>query len=164
MLTLMLTPLLLIPLALGAIHFGVTKNAAFAEALFLSSGKGIINIGSGAHRTQWAREVAENPNTLVNIDIIFDSTPSFLQLDLESSPLPFSDKQFGCAFASHVLEHLDNWEFALAEMVRVADYIVLVLPSPIYGSGRFCSEHKQFFSTDDINAIAQQYPNVKVFC
>lgn len=164
MLTLILAPLLLIPLALGGMHFCVTKNAAFAEALCLSSGKGIINVGSGAHRTRWAREVAENPNTLVNIDIVVDSTPNFLQLDLESSPLPFSNKQFGCAFASHVLEHLDNWEVILAEMVRVADCVVVVLPSPIYGSGRFCSEHKQFFSTDDINAIAQRYPNVEVYC
>ena len=161
---LFLAPILGIPLALEFIHLDITKKAAFEEARRLSNGRGIINIGAGPHRSAWAHEVSEFPDVLVNLDIVPDGMPNFLQLDIESSPLPFRDKQFGCVLASHVLEHLDNWEFALAEMVRVADYVVVVLPSPIYFSGWVWPEHKQHFSTDDINTLAQRYSNVVVYC
>lgn len=157
-------PLMLLPVFLDFFHMGLTKNTAFAEALRLSNGKGIINIGSGTHRTQWAHDIAENPKILANIDIVPDGAPNFLQMNVAVEPLPFGDKQFGCAFASHVLEHLDNWEFALNEMVRVADRVVVVLPHPAYFSGWICPEHKQHFSIEDAQDIAQLYPNVKVYC
>ena len=157
-------PLMLLPVFLDFFHMGLAKNAAFAEALRLSNGKGIINIGSGTHRTKWAHNIAETPEILVNIDIVLDGAPNFLQMNVEEELLPFNDKQFGCAFASHVLEHLDNWEFALNEMVRVADSVVVVLPHPVYFSGWICSEHKQHFSIEEVRAIAKLYPKVQVYC
>jgi len=90
--------------------------------------------------------------------------PHFIQLDVERETLPFADKQFGCTFASHVLEHLDNWQFALGEMVRVADYVVVVLPHPASFFGWLAPEHKQHFSRDDIQKIAELYPNMEVYC
>ena len=155
--------------ALGAcalfdfLHMTATKDVAFEEANRLSNGKGIINLGAGPHRTYQAQIIAESPEILANIDIAPDGIPRFLQLDIESESLPFSDKQFGCAFASHVLEHLRNWQFALAEACRVADYVVVVLPHPAYFSGWLAPEHRQHFSVVDINAIAQLYPNVLVY-
>ena len=148
---------------LDLLHVTVTKDVAFEEANRLSNGKGIINLGAGPHRTYQAQIIAESPEILANIDIAPDGIPRFLQLDIESESLPFSDKQFGCAFASHVLEHLHNWQFALAEACRVADYVVVVLPHPAYFSGWLAPEHRQHFSMDDINAIAQLYPNVLVY-
>ena len=141
----------------------VTKDVAFEEAKRLSQGRGIINLGAGPHRTYQAQIIAEAPEILANIDIAPDGMPRFLQLDIEHESLPFGDKQFGCAFASHVLEHLDNWQFALNEMLRVAEYVVVVLPHPLYFSGWLTSEHRQHFSVDDINGIAQLYPNVEVY-
>ena len=145
------------------LHLTVTKGTAFERARELSNGKGIINIGAGPHRLFGAQIIAEQPEILANIDITPDGMPHFLQLDLETEPLPFSDKQFGCAFASHVLEHLDNWQFALAEASRVADYAVVVLPHPAYFSGWIWPEHRQHFSRDDINEMAGLYPNVEVY-
>lgn len=144
-------------------HIVTTKEVAFEEAKRLSNGKGIINIGAGPNRTSGAQVVARDPDVLANIDIELDGLPNFIQLDVERDPLPFADKQFGVAYCSHVLEHLDNWEFALNEMVRVADYIVIVLPDPVYFSGWLDLEHKQHFSTDDINQIIELYPNVIVY-
>ena len=144
-------------------HMTVTKDVAFKEAKRLSNGKGIINLGAGPHRTCQAQIIAESPEVLANIDIAPDGIPHFLQLDIETDSLPFSDKQFGVAFLSHVLEHLGNWRFALNEARRVSDYVVVVLPHPAYFSGWLAPEHRQHFSVDDINAIAQLYPNVLIY-
>ncbi len=155
--------------ALGAcaacdlLHMTSVKVAAFEHARQLANSKGIINIGAGPHRSYQAQIIAEAPEILANIDIAPDGLPRFLQLDIEGELLPFADKQFGCAFASHVLEHLDNWQFALNEMVRVADYVVVVLPHPIYFSGWLWPEHRQHFSVDDIDEMAGLYPNVEVY-
>ena len=155
--------------ALGAcaacdlLHLTTTKAAAFEHARQLSNGKGIINIGAGPHRTYQAQVIAEQPEILANIDVTPNGMPRFMQLDIEQETLPFTDKQFGCVFASHVLEHLDNWQFALAEMVRVANNVVIVLPHPAYFSGWLCPGHRQHFLRDDIEVIAQLYPNVVIY-
>lgn len=145
------------------LHMTATKNAAFREAKALSNGRGIINLGAGPHRTFGAQIIAEQPEVLANVDVALDGLPHFLQLDIETEPLPFGDKQFGVAFLSHVLEHLDNWQFALAEASRVADYVVVVLPHPAHFSGWLAPEHRQHFSTDDIHQLAELYPNVEVY-
>jgi len=145
------------------LHMTISKRAAFEEAIRLSNGKGIINIGAGPHRFPQSYIIAEHPEVMSNLDIVADGMPHFRQIDVESGPLPFADKQFGCAFASHVLEHLDNWPFALGEMVRVADHVVIVLPHPSYFSGWLAPEHRQFFSVGDIDEIAGLYSNVVVY-
>ena len=144
-------------------HLATTKEAAFEEAKRLSGGKGIINVGAGPHKIFGAQIIARDPEVRANIDIEPDGLPNFIQLDVERDSLPFDDKQFGCAFASHILEHLDNWQFCLDEMLRVADYVVVVLPHPHYFSSWPNPEHKQFFSIDDINQILQLYSNVVVY-
>jgi len=134
-----------------------TKDAAFERAVELSNGRGIINLGAGPYRIQ-SRVIAEEPDVLANVDAVLDGLPHFTHLDIEQEPLPFADKSFGCAFASHVLEHLDNWQFALAEACRVADHVVVVLPHPDSLSGLLSPEHKQHFSVDDINHLREIYP------
>jgi len=156
--------LLLFPLAVEAIHFAIVKETAFIRAKQLSGGRGIINVGCGPHRTVWAQKVSEDPEVVANIDVVPDGVPNFLHLDLETDPLPFKDKQFGCAFASHTLEHLDNWEFALNEMMRVADYVVIVLPNPRSIGGWLSPEHRQHFPLADMETLAQLYPNLVVYC
>lgn len=149
--------------AVDLLHMTATKDEAFEEAKRLSNGKGIINLGAGPHRTYQAQIIAESPEIFSNIDIVPNGMPHFLQLDLEKDTLPFADKRFGCAFASHVLEHLNNWRSALAEMLRVADNVVVVLPDPIYFSGWLAPGHRQHFSVEEINEIAGLYPNVEVY-
>jgi len=145
------------------LHLATTKATAFEHARQLANGKGIINLGAGPHRTFGAQIIAEAPEVLANIDIALDGMPHFIQLDIEREVLPFADKQFGCAFASHVLEHLDNWSFALEEACRVADYVVVVLPHPAYFSGWLWPGHRRHFSRDDMHEMAQLSPNVVVY-
>lgn len=149
--------------ALDFLHLTTTKAVAFEHARQLSNGKGVINVGAGPHRMFPAQIMAEAHEVLANIDIAPNGMPRFIQLDVERDPLPFADKQFGCAFASHVLEHLDNWQFALGEMVRVADNVVVVLPHPAYFSGWLSPRHRQHFSVEEIEEMAQLYPNVVVY-
>ena len=144
-------------------HMQHTKGTAFEEAKELAQGKGIINIGAGPRRSFGAQQIATESEVLVNVDITLNGIPNFIQLDVEREPLPFADKQFGCAFASHILEHLDNWEFCLSEASRVADYVVVVLPHPSSISGWLAPEHKQNFSVDDIDEMANLYPNVTIY-
>ena len=149
--------------AIDLLHMTATKDEAFEEAKRLSNGKGIINLGAGPHRTYQGQIIAESPEIFSNVDIVPNGMSHFLQLDLEKGTLPFADKWFGCAFASHVLEHLVNWQFALAEMLRVADNVVVVLPDPLYFSGWLSPEHRQHFSIEEINEMAGLYPDVTVY-
>ena len=150
-------------IAIHAARYMRAKQYAFEEARRLSQGKGIVNIGAGPHRLFGAQVIAREPEVLVNVDIALDGMPNLIQLDIERELLPFADKQFGCVFASHILEHLDNWQFALEEACRVADYVVVVLPHPSSFGGWLSPEHKQHFSIDDINEILELYPNVTVY-
>lgn len=145
------------------LHLTTTKVAAFEHARQLANGRGIINIGAGPHRTYQAQIIAESPSVMANIDIAPNGMPRFIQLNIEAEHLPFSDKQFGVAFLSHVLEHLDNWQFSLGEAIRVADYVVVILPHPAYFSGWLDPGHRQHFSVSDIEDMAGLYPNVVVY-
>ncbi len=150
-------------IAIHTARYVRAKQYAFEEARRLSQGKGIVNIGAGPHRLFGAQDIAREPEVLVNVDIALDGMPNFIQLDIERDILPFTDKQFGCAFASHVIEHLDNWQFALEEACRVADYAVVVLPHPCSFGGWLSLEHKQHFSIDDIDKMTNLYPNVTIY-
>jgi len=149
--------------AIDLLHVTGTRVVAFEEAKRLSNGKGIINLGAGPHRTYQAQIIAESPDVLANVDITLDGLPNFLLLDIERESLPFAANQFGCAFASHVLEHMNDWKFALAEACRVANYVVVVLPDPRYFDGWLTPGHMQHFSIDEINEMVEAYPNVEVY-
>jgi len=148
--------------AVQLIQTNWTKKEAFVYAQRLANGKGIINLGAGPHRTLMAQEISQSQVVLANIDIVPNGMPHFIQLDIEKERLPFGDQQFGCAFMSHVLEHLDNWDFALGEAMRVADNVVIVLPHPLSLAGQLQPAHKQHFSFDDIREI-ERLPKVKAF-
>lgn len=153
-------------LAIDLIRTDWTKKEAFGYAEKLANSKGIINLGAGPHRTlhtdrPFAQKVSRSP-AIVNIDIVANGMPHFIQLDIEKERLPFADRFFGVAFCSHVLEHLDNWDFALGEAMRVADSVVVVLPHPFSPIGRLVPSHKQHFTFSDITEI-ERLPRVKVF-
>ncbi len=149
---------------INAVYHAEIKKRAFNYAKSLAGEKGIINLGAGPHRTLLATKViARSPEVAVNLDIVPNGLPNFIQWDIEEG-LPFSDKTFDVAFASHVLEHLDNWEFALSEVTRVADHGVVVLPHPLSLTGWLNPSHKQHFSREDMANMERAFPNVKVLC
>lgn len=145
---------------LGVNHI-VQKIKAFESAKSLAKSKGIINLGAGPHRTLLAHEIAYQPEVRVNVDVVPDGMPHFIQLDLEER-FPFHDKEFDVTFASHVLEHITNWKESFGEMRRIADWVVIVLPHPLSIMGYLDPTHKQNFGHDHF-AYMRSFPNVLVF-
>lgn len=156
-------------LGLGAINQEAKKNEAFSLAKKLSMSltgtqKGNINLGAAGVNNpsaNFTRSVVNDPSTTLNVDLVPGQKIDKLNLDL--FPWPIADKQYDVAFASHILEHLANWQEAINEMLRIATYAVIVLPYP-YSFGWWATrEHKQHFSLNDIEQM-RQIPNVYVFC
>lgn len=127
--------------ALDSIEKRETFRAARETADRL--GKPLLNAGCGD----------ETENTFIepilqsdaNLDVVPRDVPNFVLGSVEDMHM-FGDKQFGVAFCSHTLEHVDDPEKALAELQRVADYAYVCAPSPenIFYS-HFYPEHKWRF-------------------
>lgn len=150
-------------LTIDAIYMVRVKRQAFEHALSLAGYKGIINLGSGQRRSHLARTIALTPDVMVNVDRTPNGVPGFLQYNLEDTPYPWPDKAFDVAYCSHTLEHLRNWEDALCEMCRIADFVVVVLPNPISPTNLLHPGHLQHFTHRDMSHMEQQYPNLRVF-
>jgi len=112
-----------------------------ARAYSASTGKPLLNVGSSCYC------VGD-----INLDIINSGCcPNFVQGTIEDLSM-FTDKQFGAVFASHVLEHTEDPDKALAEMNRVADNVFLVLPSWFNPFAWLTPEHKWvFWDHDNLN-------------
>ena len=140
------------------------KMEAFEDAKKLVRDKGIINIGCGTRRlTEASKSIANDLMVVVNTDVVSENVPNFIQNDIGKEPLPFDDKEFDVSFCSHVLEHIDDWETALNEIVRVSDKVVLVLPSPDSIGNKFSPEHKHYFSVEDIERMMRENPTVRIY-
>lgn len=145
------------------INFYRQRDKGVQRAIALCGSKGIINIGSGCDWSASAMSFCQLPQIKVNLDIhVADDCPKCQQADFEDASLPFADKQFDVALSSHSLEHVSNWEAALTEWSRIADHLVIVLPSPFSINSYFNPLHKQHFSFADMDYIRQHW-NAEVF-
>jgi ubiquinone/menaquinone biosynthesis C-methylase UbiE len=85
--------------------------------------------------------------------------------------LPYSNNQFDVAYARHILEHLSSYKKAVAELIRVARYEVLIVffikPSDIENDVINCatlSDHKIYHNTynkKNFEAYVLACPKVK---
>lgn len=154
-------------LALPLVEESIVRINAFQKAKSLVVGKGIVNIGSTGNKINplyfFTAIVGHDSDVATNVDFRNHSGfPNFVEWNLED-PLPFTDKQFDAAFCSHTLEHVANWQQLLAEMDRVADNVIVVLPHFLLLTGYFHPDHKNHFLPHQIAAMEEQYPNLKVY-
>ena len=94
-------------------------------------------------KTQWQFHVFAAD---VNVDFRFEAGyRNLLVHDLNVFPYPFEDDEFEKVFASHVLEHLDNPQKALYEMLRIGTIVEIYVPHrySLYAKN---PEHKNVFS------------------
>jgi SAM-dependent methyltransferase len=106
------------------------------QACLAGSGR-ILDLGCGAHphvraavavdRFLAPEQRAEGHGATLTAGLFRDRGVAFVQADLAA--LPFRDREFDFAFASHVFEHLPDPEAACAEMARVARAGAIVTPS-----------------------------------
>lgn len=123
-----------------------------------SVGKPLLRIGM--HRGPF-----EPPNGDVTLDVdpAINSIPGGVEGDERF--MSFKDNEFGVCFNEHTLEHLhspEDVDMAVRECCRVADYSVLLAPSPysIYAS-LFCPSHRLRIwldqDTNSYHAVPNEY-------
>jgi hypothetical protein len=149
--------------ALGSyIYTRNVKIKALDIARSLVINKGIVNLGAGYWHNELAKDICELPEVACNVDFIGDA-PKLIRANLEDARLPFYDNQFDVAFASHILEHLNNWQDALTEWSRIADNVVLVLPKPWTLGNLTERDHKTYFLSSGVDFIEFKWNKVQVF-
>jgi len=119
-----------------------------ASAYAMERGKPLLVVGGpwGTKRLRRLLKVPAYGNGDVCFDIshcAIDGHPCGLIADV--AHIPFSDKSFGAAFTSHVLEHLSSTDKAgkaLTELNRVADAVFIVSPSRQSIGGWITSDHR----------------------
>ena len=152
-----MNPLLILGLYGGALvtNYYAKRDKGLSRALELSGDKGIVNIGSGCDWSGSAMAICDLPQVVANVDVsIADTCPKCTEVNLDQMVvLPYYEGQFDVAFASHVLEHLDNWQDVLSECERVADHVIIVLPHPFSINSYFNHLHKQHFGFQDMDKM-----------
>lgn len=96
------------------------------------SGKPLLNAGCKRRYTHLSD---------VNLDIAPRNVPHFVRGDVQSMTM-FADKQFGAAYAAHLLEHVGDPDAALRELHRVAENVFIITPLLIYPWSWLHREHK----------------------
>ncbi|MDD5039035.1 MAG: VTT domain-containing protein [Dehalococcoidales bacterium] len=142
-----------------------------AKASALRSGKPLLVAGGpwGAKPIRhWLNMPAHGNGDVcldVNTSAIF-GCPSGVLADV--TQIPFSDKMFGAAFASHLLEHLPSTEAAkkaLAELNRVADVVYIAYPSRQSIVGWLIADHHlHIWQKGNITYLKQRGRSVETCC
>jgi len=123
------------------------KKYRAASAYALERNKPLLVAGGpwGARRTRHLVKVPAHGEGNVCLDIdrnAIDGHPNGVIANI--THIPFSDKSFGAAFASHLLEHLpstDEAKKALAELNRIAEAVFIAYPSRQSIAGWVIPEH-----------------------
>ncbi len=106
----------------------------------------ILDIGCGYTANKYSTHVADTQDF------------SYLYKDkkftyIKDKKLPFSDKEFNFVIASHVLEHVDNIEYFIKELERVANCGYIEVPTRLEDNLVDVNEkaHIWWINFDDIN-------------
>ena len=74
-------------------------------------------------------------------------------IKINEKKLPFKDKEFDFIIASHVIEHVEDFEFFIKELERISSKGYIELPSRLGDNLVFenMTDHIWWFTYDDIN-------------
>jgi ubiquinone/menaquinone biosynthesis C-methylase UbiE len=74
-------------------------------------------------------------------------------IQIKDKILPFKDKEFDFVISSHVIEHVEDFEFFIHELERISSKGYIELPSRLGDNLVFenKSDHIWWFSFDDVN-------------
>ena len=115
----------------------------------------ILDIGCGfkAHK---------NATVIADIKDFSDFYEGKKFIKINEKNLPFKDKEFDFVIASHVIEHVDDFEFFIKELERVSSKGYIELPTRLGDNLVFENEndHVWWFSFDDTtNKLAASKKN-----
>ena len=82
----------------------------------------------------------------------FYKDKNFIQI--KDKTLPFKDKEFDFVISSHVIEHVEDFEFFIQELERVSSMGYIELPTRLGDNLVFenKNDHIWWFSFDDVNS------------
>ncbi len=108
----------------------------------------ILDIGCGYRASTYASVIAD-----VQDLSDFYKEKKFIKID--GKKLPFKDKEFDFVIASHVIEHVQDFEFFIHELERVSSKGYIELPSRFADNLVFenRNDHIWWFIYDDINNL-----------
>jgi SAM-dependent methyltransferase len=104
----------------------ITPAQVARAARRAARGKPLLNVGAGTDSSS-LRAFLLGPTLWgdVNCDI---AGPCGRVGYCDAHALPYADKAFGAAIASHVIEHVDRPDIVLRELHRVADRVFVITP------------------------------------
>lgn len=106
----------------------------------------ILDIGCGYTANKHATVIADVKNLSD-----FYKNKNFIKI--KDKKLPFKDKEFDFVISSHVIEHVEDFEFFLKELERISTKGYIELPSRLGDNLVFENEndHIWWFTFDDAN-------------
>ena len=106
----------------------------------------ILDVGCGYRANKKASVIAD-----VQDFSNFYKGKNFVQL--QGKKLPFKDKEFDFVIASHVIEHVNDFEFFIKELERISSKGYIELPSRLADNLVFENkkDHIWWFCFDDVN-------------
>tara|TARA_B110000438_G_scaffold186040_1_gene177743 strand:+ start:2344 stop:2958 length:615 start_codon:yes stop_codon:yes gene_type:complete len=123
-----------------------TSSTYINEILKINSNWKILDIGCG---------YTANKNATIIADVQdlskFYKEKKFIRID--NKKLPFKDKEFDFVISSHVIEHVEDFEFFINELERISSKGYIELPSRLGDNLVFENkkDHIWWFSFDDIS-------------
>ena len=108
----------------------------------------ILDIGCGYRANKFASVIAD-----VQDFSNYYKEKKFIKIN--EKKLPFKDKEFDFVIASHVIEHVEDFEFFLKELERISSKGYIELPTRLGDNLVFenKSDHIWWFIYDDINNL-----------
>ena len=95
----------------------------------------------------------ENASVVADVQDLSDFYKNKNFIKVEEKRLPFKNKEFDFVIASHVIEHVDDFEFFIKELERISNKGYIELPSRLADNLVFenKSDHIWWFTYDDLN-------------
>ncbi len=108
----------------------------------------ILDIGCGYRANKYASVIAD-------VKDLADFYKGKKFIKINEKKLPFNDNEFDFVIASHVIEHIEDFEFFLKELERISKKGYIELPTRLGDNLVFenSTDHIWWFTFDDINSL-----------
>ena len=95
----------------------------------------------------------KNATVIADIQDFTKIYPNKVFVQIKEEKLPFDDKEFDFVIASHVIEHVEDFEFFIKELERISSRGYIELPSRLADNLVFenKNDHIWWFKYDDID-------------
>ena len=105
----------------------------------------VLDIGCGYRAN-------ENASVVADVQDLSDFYKNKNFIKVEEKRLPFKNKEFDFVIASHVIEHVDDFEFFIKELERISNKGYIELPSRLADNLVFenKNDHIWWFCYDDL--------------